>query len=99
MPAPIALTPLAWKAAQIGAVAAVTWYATRHRRADGPREVWRERVLDEVAEGVETDFERSTDAARAGGAARLKRTVRLGSNGPGVELDATFLTRLRLRRV
>ena len=37
MPAPTAFAPIAWKAAQFGAVAAVAWYAAR-RRSDGPRE-------------------------------------------------------------
>ena len=38
MPAPIAIAPIAWKAAQLGAVAAVTFYAARCRRPEGPRE-------------------------------------------------------------
>lgn len=98
MPAP-ALAPIALKAAQLGAVAAVTWYATRRRRAPGPRDVWRERVLDETPEGVETDFERSPDEARAGGSGRFKRTIRFGVDGPGVEIDFSALARLRARRV
>lgn len=99
MPAPAALAPLAWKAAQIGAVVAVTWYAARRQRPEGPRDVWRERVMDEVDEGVETDFERGSNEARAAGAARFKRTVRVGATGPGVEIDFTSLARLRVRRV
>lgn len=99
MPAPAALGPVAWKVAQVGVVAAVAWYAARRRRPEGPHEVWRERVLDEVDEGLETDFSRSSDQTRMGAALRFKRGVRLGANGPGVEIDVTGLTRLRLRRL
>jgi hypothetical protein len=30
---------------------------------------------------------------------RLRRIIRLGSSGPGLEIDATALGRLRLRKV
>ena len=98
MPAPVALAPFAWKAAQFGAVAAVAWYAARRRKPAGLREVWRERVLDEVEYGVETDFSRTTDETYLGASGKWRRTVRLGTNGPGIEIDATGLTRIRLRR-
>ena len=99
MPAPAALAPVAWKVAQFGAVAAVAWYAARKRRPAGPREIWREHVLDTVEEGVETDFSRSTGEARAGAAVRWKRGVRLGLDGPGVEIDISGLARVKLRRL
>lgn len=99
MPAPAAFAPVAWKLAQFGAVAAVAWYAARKRRPAGPREIWREHVLDDVDEGVETDFSRSNDEARAGAAIRWKRGIRLGANGPGVEIDISGLSRLKLRRL
>ncbi len=99
MPAPAALAPVAWKVAQFGAVAAVAWYASRKRRPAGPREIWREHTLDNVEEGVETDFSRSSDEARAGAAVRWKRGVRLGANGPGVEIDFSGLSRVKLRRL
>ena len=99
MPAPAALAPVAWKAAQLGAVAAVAWYAARKARPDGPREIWRERVLDDVEEGVETDFSRSSEDSRMGAAVRWKRGIRLGGKGPGVEIDFSSLTRLKLRRL
>lgn len=99
MPAPVALAPIAWKAAQLGAVAAVTWYAARRSRPEGPRDLWRERVLDDVEEGLETDFDRSDGSARTGVAARWRRTIRLGQTGPGLEIDAAGLARIKLRRV
>lgn len=99
MPAPAALAPVAWKVAQFGAVAAVAWYASRRRRPDGPYEIWRERVLDGVEEGLETDFSQTSDEARVGAAGRFKRGVRLGVDGPGLEFDFSGLTRLRVRRI
>lgn len=95
MPAP--LTPIAIKAAQLGAVAAVTWWAARRQRPAGPRDVWRERVIDDLEEGLETDFERREGEARAGAAGRWVRTFRVGR--AGVEVDVAGLSRVRLRRV
>lgn len=103
MPAPIALAPIAWKVAQMGAVAALTWYVSRDKRPNseiaGPRDIWREKVLNDVAEGVGGSASRSDDETRADGTVRFKRIVRAGADGAGVEIDATFLGRLRLRRV
>ena len=95
MPAPLA--PLAIKVAQYGAVAAVAWWAARRQRPSGPRDLWRERVLDDLDEGLETDFERGGGQTRAGAAARWRRVIRMG--GAGVEIDAAGLTRIRMRRV
>lgn len=94
MPAPLA--PVAIKLAQFGAVAAIGWYAARRRRPAGPREVWREKVMDDLEEGLETDWERREGEARAGVAGRWRRTIRMGSRG--VEVDFAGLTRFRLRR-
>ena len=94
MAAPLA--PIAFKAAQLGAVAAVAWWAARRNRPPGPRDVWRERVMDDIDEGLETDFARAPDEARAGAAGRWRRTIRVG--GRGVEIDFAGLTRLRFRR-
>lgn len=99
MPAPVAFAPIAWKAAQFGAVAAIAWYAARRRTPAGLREVWREKVLDDVAEGVETDVSRTEDETHLSAAGKLRRTIRLGAQGPGVDIDATGLARLRVRRV
>lgn len=95
MPAPLA--PIAIKAAQYGAVAAVAWWAARRQREAGPRDIWRERVMDDLDEGLETDFERKPDEARAGASGRFRRTIRFGATG--IEIDAAGLTRFRVRRV
>ena len=95
MPAPLA--PIAIKVAQYGAVAAIAWWAARRQRPAGPRDLWRERVMDDLDEGLETDFERGEDEARAAASGRWRRIIRMG--GSGVEIDATGLMRLRMRRI
>lgn len=97
MPAPLALAPLAWKAAALGAGAAALWLAAR-RPPEGPRGLWRERALDDLGEGLEAGAARAPDEARADAAARWRRTLRLGAAGPGVEIDLAALFRARLRR-
>ncbi|MEO1551804.1 MAG: hypothetical protein AAFR93_15460 [Pseudomonadota bacterium] len=96
MPAPIA--PIVWTAARIGAVAAIAYYSGRASR-NAPKHVWRERALDDTPEGVDLTHQREDGEANAHGSARIKRTVRLSAGGPGLEIDATALTRIRIRRV
>ncbi|MEM9715641.1 MAG: hypothetical protein AAF826_03895 [Pseudomonadota bacterium] len=56
-----------------------------------------EDALDSVDEG--TSFRRTADNAQINGAHRYKRVVRFGSNGPGLEVDATVLARIKFRKV
>jgi hypothetical protein len=51
--------------------------------------------MDDLAEGLH--FRREDEQVNGGG--RFVRTIRLGGNGPGVEIDATALTRIRFRRL
>lgn len=95
MPAPLA--PIAWTALRVGAVAAVALYTARRRRS-APPDAMRNAALNEAPDGVEITTHRQRDQAAAHGSARLRRTVRLGRNGPGVELDIGALGRVRLRR-
>ena len=98
MPAPIALGPIAWKAAQIGVVAALGYYAARRQRPPGPRDIWRETALNDLDEGLETEAARSANEARLAASGKIRRGVRLGANGPGIEIEFASLNRLRLRR-
>lgn len=95
MPAPLA--PIAIKVAQYGAVATIAWWAARRRRPDGPRDLWRERVLDDLDEGLETDFAQRDGETRAGASGRWRRVIRAG--GAGMEVEIAGLTRFRVRRV
>ncbi len=88
------VAPLAGIALRYGAVAVATYAATRtipklRRNQDT------EDVLDTVEEGIEL----RRDAEQINGTGRFRRVVRLGRNGPGVEIDATALTRIRFKRV
>ena len=95
MAAPLA--PLAVTALRVGVAAATVWYVSR-RVSARPKHAWRERALDDTAEGLEVSTDRSEGEAAAHGAGRVTRTLRLG-DGPGIEIDISALGRVRLRRV
>jgi len=97
MPA-IALSPLAWTAIRLGAVAAVTLYAARGRVSD-PKDPHHEAVLDDLPEGMEARPHRAEAEQGLHGHGRFRRTIRLRTGGPGVEIAAAALGRLRFRRV
>jgi len=97
MPAPLALGPLAWTALRVGAVAAMALYAARGRSQ--PKQAEQELVLDDLPDGLSARPHRAEDESAMHGAGRFRRTIRLGRSGPGFEVDAAALARLRLRRV
>lgn len=97
MPAPILLSPLTWTALRIGAVAAVALYAARGR--SHPKDAVHEQVLDDLPEGVAARPHRAEAEGAMHGSGRFRRIFRLGPNGPGLEIDAAALGRLRLRRL
>ena len=98
MPAPIALPPLAIFALRAAVIGGVIAYAAR-RRTPGPRDFHRETALNETPEGLELETERKPGEARIDSRGRFRRVVRLGRSGPGVEIDAAGLGRIRLRSV
>jgi hypothetical protein len=88
------LAPIAGLALRYGAVA-LTAYAIARMAERGHRDQRAEDAMDDLPEGVRLHRE----ADRVGGAGRFVRTVRFGGVGPGVEIDATAITRIRFRRV
>lgn len=92
MAAPLA--PIAAVALRYGAVALATYAATR-AIPKLRRDQETEDTLDKVEEGIET----RRDAEQVNATARFRRVVRLGRNGPAVEIDAIALSRIRMRRV
>lgn len=98
MPLPAALPPLAWAALRLGAIAAVAVYASR-RDLSRPKDAEHEHLLDRLPEGFEAGPHRAEAERAIHGHGRFRRVVRLGSDGPGVEIDAAALLRLRVRRV
>ncbi|MBK5932650.1 hypothetical protein C8N32_12014 [Rhodovulum imhoffii] len=91
---PLPLAPFAGAALRYGAVALAV-YALRSRMSPAPRDQRVEDALDDLDEGVGL----RRDPGQVSGGARLRRTIRLGPDGPGVEVDATAFGRVRLRRV
>lgn len=90
------LVPLATLAAKYGAVA-LAGYAVARQVQAGRTDQRVEDALDEMEEGV--SLHRPRDREQVNGALRLRRVIRLGTHGPGIEIDATALGRLRMRRV
>lgn len=92
MPLPIA--PIAGFAIRYGAVALATYAVARNLPAP-PRDQRAEDAMDDVSEGLSL----GKDDEQVNGAARFRRVIRLGANGPGVEIDATALTRIKFKKV
>lgn len=87
------LAPIAGIALRYGAVALATYAATRSI-PNLRRDQATEDILDEVEEGLSA----RRDANQMNATARFFRTIRVGKSGPGLEIDATTLTRIRFRR-
>jgi hypothetical protein len=97
MPLP-AVPPLAWLALRLGAAAAVVAYASR-KALSQPKDPEHESVLDRMPEGLEGSPHRAEAERAIHGRGRFRRVVRLHPSGPGIEIDAAALARLRFRRV
>lgn len=82
--------------AGVGVVALVSYLAAR-RLAPGRIDQRAEDALDELPEGLSGVH--SHEREQTNGAWRYRRVIRWGADGRGVEVDATLLGRLRLRRV
>ena len=91
------LAPIAMTAVRYGAVMAVAYYVAN--RSKSLPKVSEEEAHEDVDEGVSVRHHRSKEGAQANADARLKRTIRFGENGPGVEIDASALGRFRIKRL
>lgn len=91
------LAPIAMTAVRYGAVLAVTYYIA-NRNKSLPK-VSEEEAHEDVDEGLSVRHHRSQEGAQANADARFKRTLRFGQNGPGVEIDASALGRIRIKRL
>jgi hypothetical protein len=92
---PVSLAPLVVAALRIGAVG-VAIAALAARRGRAPLDAAREAALDDLPEGGSLTLD--PEARRMDAAGRWRRTLRLGTGGPGFELEAAALGRLRIRR-
>lgn len=91
---PLPLAPIAGIALRYGTVALAT-YAVSRKISHGRRDQRAEDALDDLNEGLSLRH----DAGQTNTTARFRRTVRLGSNGPGVEIDITALGRFKIRKL
>lgn len=93
---PVPLAPIAAAAARYGAIA-LAGYVIARQLDRGRTDQRAEDALDDLPEGVTAHRPRDRDQWNM--AARMRRVIRLGASGPGVEVDASLLGRIRLRRV
>ena len=93
---PLPLGPIAGLAIRYGAVAAFGFIMARSIRP-GRTSQRAEEAMDDTPDGFTAHGLRDADQVNA--TARFRRVLRLTSGGPGIEIDATTLTRLRFRRV
>lgn len=91
---PLPLAPIAAFALRYGTVAVAT-YAVARSVERGRRDQRHEDALDDAPEGMTA----RRDKEQVNATARMRRVIRLGSNGPGIEIDAVGLTRIRFRKV
>jgi len=89
---PLPLAPIAGLALRYGAVALGAWALGRHLER-GFRDQRAEDALDDLCEGVTLRHE----PGQTNGTGRFRRVVRIGTNGPGLEVDLAALARLKLR--
>lgn len=98
MPAALLISPLARMALRYGAVAALALIAARSR-ASQPKDARHDVVLDDLPEGIRAARHRAEAESALHGDGRLRRVFRLHPGGPGLEIEAAGLARLRMRRV
>lgn len=95
---PLPLAPIAAVALRYGTVAVAT-YALARSVERGRRDQRAEDALDDAPEGLTARKDGDKDGGQVNTTARMRRVIRLGANGPGIEFDAVSLTRIRFRKV
>lgn len=94
---PLPLAPIATAALKYAPLALAAAIVVGRALVPGRTDQRAEDALDELAEGIAAH--RPRDRGQMNAAARLRRIIRLGRTGPGVEIDAAALGRLRVRRL
>ena len=90
------LAPIAVTALRYGSFALIAYAATRRIGQSQTRQ-GAEDALDEVAEGLAAH--RPADRSQVNAEGRWRRIIRVGANGPGIEIDATALGRVKFRKI
>jgi hypothetical protein len=89
----IPFTPIAAAALRYGAVASIA-YAAAHRARPRRIDPAAETALEALPEGVKLGHA----PGQMNATARWRRALRMGAQGPGMEIDLSGIARLRLRR-
>ena len=92
------LAPIALFALRYGAVAAATYAVVRRAQRSDMKDLRSEHAHEDAPEGVNLRHHRDERSSQMDANARFKRTIRLGRNGPGVEVDASALGRIKIRK-
>ena len=87
------LAPIAGALLRYGAVAALAYAAAARARPQCLHPAT-EDALDQMPEGATLGHA----PGQMNGTARWRRNIRLGPNGPGMEIDLSALARLRIRK-
>lgn len=94
---PIPVVPIASAVLKYGPLAAAAFATVAYARAKpAPVNQTAEDMMDDVSDGMA--FSRSPEGRQVNGEGRYRRTVRM-PNGMGIELDASAIGRIRLRRI
>ena len=91
---PLPLAPVAGVALRLGVPALIAWAVARALRK-GRTDQRAEDALDEMDEGLA--LHRPADRGQTNAAARFRRVIRWRETG--VEIDAGFLARFRIRKL
>ncbi len=91
---PLPLAPIAGIALRYGTVALATYAVTR-KVSRGRRDQHAEDALDKLEDGLSI----RRDAGQTNTTARFRRKIRLGNNGPSIEIDITALGRIIIRKL
>ncbi len=87
------LAPIAGFVLRYGAVAALAYASARRARPQRLHPAT-EDALDQMPEGATLGHA----PGQMNSTARWRRTIRLGPNGPGMDIDLSALARLRIRK-
>ena len=91
---PLPLAPVAAIALRYGVVA-IAAYTVARKIERGHFDQRADAAMDDVNEGLTVRRENEQFNTTA----RYHRTIRVGADGPGVEIDITALGRIRLRKI
>ena len=88
------LAPLAGVALRYGAIALAAYAATRL-----VPKLRHDKARDDILDGIDEGLEARRGARQVNITGRWKRTIRIRPSGPGIEIDATMFSRLKVKKV